>query len=142
KILLCKKMDPQLGLVGTIHKIDTQLIDYHLTNQKETGQGHIPVIAPVGVDECGRALNINADWAASRLAQALNIKKIIFLSDQDGILSPEGKVISSIDISGLERLCTSGVVQGGMFAKTKAILDALRGGVEQVHVINGSKPHS
>lgn len=140
--LSCQKTEPRLGQVGTIHKIDSSLIDNHLQSQRETGKGTIPVIAPVGVDEKGHAVNINADWAASRLAQALGIKKVFFMTDQDGILDPEGKVISEIDTHGLEALCNDGVVKGGMLAKTRAILDALRNGVKQVHIVNGSKPHS
>ena len=90
----------------------------------------------------GDTFNINADWAASRIAQFLGIKKVVFLTDQDGILGEDGKIIPELDASELEHAIESGIVKGGMLTKTRTILDALRKGVGTIHVINGNKPHA
>jgi acetylglutamate kinase len=101
----------------------------------------IPVIAPVGVGSKGEAYNINADWAASRIAEAMKIKKVFFLTDQDGILNAQSQLISELDAGQLESLIEQGVVKGGMLAKTQTILYALRHGVRDVHIINARRPH-
>lgn len=133
--LLCQQASPKLGQVGQINRVDTQVIHSILTTET------VPVIAPVGVGNEGEAFNINADWAASRIAQALGIKKVLFLTDQDGILGKDGKLIPELDAAELESLIDSEVVTGGMLAKTNTVIDALRNGVTDVHILNAKRPH-
>ncbi|MBX7231083.1 MAG: acetylglutamate kinase [Bdellovibrionales bacterium] len=139
-MIQCRREDERLQNVGIVERIDTEILNKYLGN--EDRQDIIPVVAPMGVDEMGRALNVNADWAASRIAQALNIKKMIYLTDQDGILDKQGSLISELDAAGLEELMVSGVVTGGMLAKTRTILHALRNKVDDIHIINSKRPHS
>ena len=141
RTLQCRQADPKLGQVGYIEKVDTSFISTILNTQIEAGKGCIPVIAPVGLGKDGKAFNVNADWAASRIAQALGITKIIYLTDQDGILDGSRKVVSEIDAGELEQLIETGVVQGGMLAKAQTMLHALRHGVSDIHVLNARRPH-
>lgn len=140
--LLCRPAHAMLGQVGEIEHVNTSVIHSILNSQNKAGQGAIPVIAPIGLGADGDAMNINADWAASRIAQSLNVKKIIFLTDQDGILDENGKLQTELDASELEMMIEGGVVKGGMLAKTRTILDALKNGVTAIHVLNAKKPHA
>ena len=133
--LTCRQASAQLGQVGQINKVDTTIIHSILKDG-------IPVIAPIGVGSAGEAFNINADWAASMIAQALGIKKVLFLTDQDGILDRDSKLIQEIDAAELENLIDTGVVTGGMLAKTQTVLSALRNGVSDVHIANARRPHA
>jgi acetylglutamate kinase len=139
--LLCKQAKAKLGQVGLIEKVNPALIETILKTQGDSGVGTIPVIAPIGVGRLGQPYNINADWAAARVAEALGVKKILFLTDQEGILSPTGSVIPELDAGELEMLIETGVVKGGMLAKTQTILHALRNGVTDIHVLNARRPH-
>lgn len=131
--LLCKQADKKLGLVGKIEKVNTSYID--------SLKSVIPVIAPVGIGRNGEVFNINADWAASKLAEALKIDKLLFLTDQEGILDREMKLIPELDAGELESLIETGVVKGGMMAKTQTIIYALQSGVANVHVLNARRPN-
>jgi len=128
--------------VGKITHLNTQLIEYFIAQQYDTAKGIIPVVAPVGMDIQGQALNINADNAASELAIALKIKKIIYLTDQDGIFDQKKQIISRLNVQQLEELIQTKVVLGGMLAKVNAIMNALQRGHAQIHIINGKRPHS
>lgn len=160
-LLQCKQADPQLQQVGMIEKVDIASIQALMNHQtfnanaalgNQTNGGTstssafsssplIPVIAPVGVGKKGEAYNINADWAASRIAEAMKIKKVFFLTDQDGILDAQMKLISELDAGQLESLIEQGVIKGGMLAKAQTIIYALRHGVKDVHIINAKRPH-
>jgi len=139
--LMCRQANERLGQVGVIEEVDATLIRSVMSAKTDDGLGSIPVIAPVGLGAAGEAFNINADWAASRLAQALGIKKLLFLTDQEGILNAKGRLIPELDAGELESLIEKGVVKGGMLAKVQTILHALRNGVTDVHVINARRPH-
>jgi acetylglutamate kinase len=134
-LLLCQQASQKLGQVGKIDRVDAQVI--HSVLNSDT----IPVIAPVGMSVEGEAFNINADWAASRIAQALGINKMLFLTDQDGILNARGTLIQELDAAQLESLVETNVVYGGMLAKAQTILSALGNGVQDVHVLNARHPH-
>jgi len=146
KLLFCTRSHAKLGCVGEISSVNTELLQHYLQFDERSSQNQIqkmiPVIAPVGIDETGQPLNVNGDWAASRIAQALGIKKVIYLSDQDGILDSSGKLIPEVDASELEELIRKGIVRGGMLAKVKTILDAIQNSVDDLHIINASRPHS
>ncbi len=95
------------------------------------------MIAPIGIGLHGEKYNINADWAASKLATALKADKLIFLTDQLGILNPEGQLIESASLGNLNHLLEKQVVTGGMQTKVLTVMEALRSGVRQVRVMSG-----
>lgn len=129
-ILLCSQASTELGLVGNIEHVNRIVIENVL-------QTSIPVIAPVGVGPLGEKYNINADWAASRIASALEAEYLIFLTDQKGILNQSQKLIPEVCKQELYSLIDNDVVQGGMLTKTRTILSALESGVRAVRVMNG-----
>lgn len=102
----------------------------------------IPVIAPVSMDEEGNTLNINADLAASAIASELAAEKFIILSDQDGLLDSNNKLISSAKESEIEKMIKDGVIRGGMIPKANSCISALNSGVKKIHIINGRIPHA
>lgn len=135
QMLFCNQADPKLGLVGSIQKVNTDGILHYLQQSKS----YVPVIAPIGIGAKGELYNINADWAASKIATALKAQKLIFLTDQTGILDEEKNVIPFADKNLLENLLTSGQVTGGMYTKVTTMLEALNLGVSQVRVLHGSQ---
>jgi len=135
KMLLCQQASVELGQVGSINQVHTNGI-FHYLNQVKN---YVPVIAPIGIGEKGELYNINADWAASKIATALKAQKLIFLTDQTGILDEEKNVIPYADQSLLENLLNNGSVSGGMYTKVTTMLEALNRGVSQVRVLHGSQ---
>lgn len=134
RMLQCEMLSPELGRVGEVKSVNTSAIEALLS------AGLTPVISPIGVGSDGKAFNVNADFAACRIAEALGAEKLIFLTDQDGILDADKKLISEINSMGLQNLISTEVVQGGMLAKTQTILHALSNGVSKVQVLNGRTP--
>ncbi len=104
--------------------------------------GFIPVIAPVGVGESGETYNINADWVAGKVAVALNAIKLILLTDVEGVRDSRGSLVSSIKAGALKKMLEEGTIEGGMIPKVQCAMDALKHGVERVHIIDGRKPHA
>lgn len=141
-LLTCERMDKNLGEVGQVVNVHTKNIEDILNSQKQSMQGTIPVVAPIGVDKSGHALNVNADWACVSLAKALHVQKIIYLTNEDGIYTKEKFLISTVDTQGLKNLIADETATGGMAVKCQTIIDALEAGIEQVHIINGVRPHS
>ncbi len=127
-------IDP--GHVGEVTRINPDLIN------TLTQHGFIPIIAPVGVGESGETYNINADMVACRVAVALAAGRLIYLTDVDGVLDADGKLISSIDAVTIRQLSEAGIITGGMIPKINCALEALQQGVEKVPIINGKKRHA
>ena len=127
-------IDP--GHVGEVILINPDLIN------TLTQRGFIPIIAPVGVGESGETYNINADMVACRVAVALAAGRLIYLTDVDGVLDADGKLISSIDAVTIRQLSEAGIITGGMIPKINYALEALQQGVEKVPIINGKKRHA
>lgn len=140
--LMCKPTSKALGLVGEIEGVNPELIEQILKIESGMSARGVPVIAPIGTDRAGRSYNINADWAASRIASRLGISKMLFLTDQDGILDQEGKLIPELDAGELEQLIEDGTVKGGMLAKARTILYAVQHKVDDVHILNAKRPHA
>jgi acetylglutamate kinase len=107
-------------------------------------QGYVPVISPIGLAEDGGSLSINADAVASAIAVALGARKLIYLTDVPGILesAPDGELVRQLTSADLGRRLEAGAITGGMKWKAHAILSALSGGVERVHVLDGRTPHT
>ena len=127
-------IDP--GLVGEVTQINSDIID------KLTGQGFIPIIAPVGGGEAGETFNINADLVASRIAMALKAGRLILLTDVDGVLDADDELISSIDAGQITKMIANQRISGGMIPKIEYGLNALENGVEKVQIVNGTKRHA
>lgn len=128
-----------LGRVGEIEAVDVQVI------RDLAAAGYIPVVAPTGLAPDGGMLNLNADTVAGALASALGAEKVIFMTDQPGILRDADdptSVISVLLVSEIDRLRETGVISGGMLPKTEAIRDALEAGVSKIHVVDGRVPHA
>ncbi len=127
-------IDP--GLVGEVTRINPDII--HTLTQRD----FIPIIAPVGSGDAGETYNINADLVASQVAIALSAGRLIFLTDVDGLLDPSGSLISSIDATDIPRMLEAKTISGGMIPKIEYALEALKNGIEKVHIINGRKRHA
>ncbi len=127
-------IDP--GLVGEVTQINPGIIN------SLCQQGFVPIIAPVGAGDSGETYNINADLVASSVAAALSAKRLIFLTDVDGVLDSSGELISSIDVETIDRMMKEKTISGGMIPKIEYALEALKNGVEKAHIINGRKRHA
>lgn len=105
----------------------------------------IPVIYPIGIDDKGEAYNVNADEAAAKIAVAMNVQKLIVLTNVKGILkdaTDESSLISSIRVDEVQPLIDKKIVTGGMIPKVKCCMTALKGGVKKAHIIDGRIPHA
>jgi acetylglutamate kinase len=125
-----------LGRVGEVVHVETGVLD------QLTASGFIPVVAPIGVDEEGHSLNVNADTVAGAIGGALRATKMILMTDVEGVKTAKGELLSSLDAPEAERLIADGVITGGMIPKVRCALDAVASGVEQVHVIDGRRRHA
>ena len=134
------KLDEKYGLVGEIHTVNTAPVGDALNS------GYIPVVATVAQGTDGpTAYNINADTAAAKLAEALHAEKLILLTDVRGLLKDprdEETLIHVVRTDEVPELIESGVVSGGMIPKMECCVDAIHGGVERVHILDGRIPHS
>lgn len=127
-------VDP--GRVGEIDHINPDVLENLMRS------GFIPVVAPVGVDEDGQALNINADTVAGEVAEALGAEKLMLLTDVEGVRDETGSLVRSLAAEDAEQMIERGVIQGGMIPKVRCGLDALRGGVKKVHMVDGRSRHA
>lgn len=125
-----------IGHVGTVESIDQEILEVLKKGN------FIPVIAPIGVDDAGQTYNINADLVAGHVAAALSAEKLILLTDVEGVLDKEGRLIGSIMVDEIESLKKKGVLSGGMLPKIDCCAEAINGGVKKAHIIDGRKPHA
>jgi acetylglutamate kinase len=102
----------------------------------------IPVIAPLGVGPDGETLNINADTFAAALASALKAKRLLLLTDVEGVLDKDGQLIKSLTTAEAQGLIDDGTISGGMIPKIESCIDVIAEGVEGVVIINGKVPHA
>ena len=125
-----------LGHVGEVSSIDPSVVAM---------LGHsdfIPVIAPIGVGADGRSYNINADLVAGKIAEVLKAEKLILLTNTAGILDKEGSLLTGLSVDDIDGLIVNGTISGGMIPKTRCATDALKGGVNSVHIIDGRVEHA
>ncbi len=125
-----------IGAVGEVEAINPSVIE-----TLDRG-GFIPVIAPVGVGERGETYNINADLVAGKVAGALRAEKLMLLTDVEGILDADGKLLSTIRQGEAPDLVERKVIRGGMIPKLQCALDALAEGVNKVHIVDGRVQHA
>ena len=134
------QLDPKYGLVGRITGVNPEPVENALMS------GYIPVVSTVaqGMD-AETAYNINADTAAAQLAVALHAEKLILLTDIRGLLRDpydENTLIHVLHTYDVPELVAGGVISGGMIPKMECCVDAISGGVERVHILDGRIPHS
>ncbi|MGL5254365.1 MAG: acetylglutamate kinase [Brevinema sp.] len=139
-LLKAKKYTTEdLGFVGEIDKVDTSILDTLLDG------GFLPVVAPIAVGESGESYNINADRTAGALAAALKAEKLLLLTDIKGIYREYGNedtLISHLNVEEAEGLISSKIVDGGMIPKVKACIEAVKGGANKAHIIDGRQEHA
>ena len=126
----------ELGFVGTPTKIDKAIIDKIVDEKK------VPVIAPLGLDENNQTYNINADTAAGSIAKKIEARRLIIMSDVEGVLDDNQKLIPEINSNSIKDLIDNEVVTGGMIPKINNCLDVASNGVKGVVIIDGRKNHS
>ncbi|WP_415308524.1 acetylglutamate kinase [Candidatus Pelagibacter sp. Uisw_099_02] len=125
-----------LGFVGTPTEINKEfLIETIKSNE-------VPVVAPLGLDKDNQTFNINADTAAGSIAIELKARRLMIISDVEGVLDSEKKLISEINSKKANELINQEVISGGMIPKIKNCLDVASNGVKAVVIIDGRKNHS
>jgi len=124
-----------IGQVGEVASIDSSVIDVLV------GGNFIPVIAPIGVGAQGESYNINADLVAGKLAETLHAEKLIMLTNTEGLLDREGRLLTGLGADQVDGLIADGTIHGGMLPKVRCALEAVNGGVEAVHIIDGRLEH-
>ena len=140
QLFQAEQMDEKYGLVGRITGVNPEPVKNALEH------GYIPIVSTVaqGVDS-DTAYNINADTAAAKLAEALGAEKLILLTDVRGLLrdpGDENTLIHVVRTQEVPALVEAGVISGGMIPKMQCCVDAIHGGVERVHILDGRIPHS
>jgi acetylglutamate kinase len=132
KMMVASREDPErkidIGQVGEIESIDPSII------QTLTANGFIP--------ESGETYNINADLVAGKVAEILKAEKLILLTNTPGVLDRDGKLLTGLTARRIDELFADGTISGGMLPKISSALDAARGGVASVHIIDGRVDHS
>ena len=125
-----------LGFVGIPDKINNDVLLNIIKQNK------IPIISPLGLDNNNQAHNINGDTAAMAIAKSLKSRRLLLMTNVDGVLDKERKLIEEISSSEILKLIKDETITEGMIPKINACLDAINNGVTAVGIINGTKPHS
>ncbi len=125
-----------IGHVGEVEKVNVDVLEMLVKSD------FIPVIAPIGVGEDGTSYNINADFVAGKVAEALKAEKLMLLTNIPGLMNKEGKVLTGLSTEQVDELIADGTIYGGMLPKIKCALDAVHGGVTSAHIIDGRVEHA
>ena len=125
-----------LGYVGEVSSIDPAVVNMLACSD------FIPIIAPIGVGEDGQSYNINADLVAGKIAEILKAEKLILLTNTAGILDKQGSLLTGLTLKDIDALIADGTISGGMIPKTRCATDAIKGGVNRVHIIDGRVDHA
>jgi acetylglutamate kinase len=125
-----------LGFVGEPGLVEPHIIDVIIHSDL------IPVVAPIGIGPEGETLNINADTFAAAVAVAMKAKRLLLLTDVDGVLAKDGQLIRSMTTAEAQDLIEDGTITGGMIPKIESCMDVIAEGVEAVVIINGKVPHA
>ncbi len=140
-LLGCRKKTSggqDIGYVGDVTHVDPKIL-YDLLEKD-----FLPVVCPIGMDDHFHSYNINADDAASAIAESMQAEKLAFLSDIEGVLRDKddpSSLISELTVSEAEELIREGVVGGGMIPKLQNCIDAINRGISRVHILDGRIPH-
>ena len=126
----------ELGFVGMPKKINTEIIKNLIKSNK------IPVVAPLGLDKNNQVYNINGDTAAGAIAKSLKSRRLLLMTNVEGVLDKEKKLITEISSVKTLELIKDQTISGGMIPKINTCLDAVSNGVRGVVIMDGRKPHS
>jgi acetylglutamate kinase len=138
-LFVAEPEDQRLGFVGRVTRVNIDLIE------GLQDQGYVPVVAPIARGEDGASYNVNADIAASVLANALGAQKLVYLTDVEGLyrnLGDHDSLISRITTPELADLIEGGSASAGMLPKLRSAIDAVDAGVDQVHILDGRMQHA
>ena len=135
-IIYVRQKNLELGYVGTPTKIDIGIIKNIIK------EDFVPVITPMGLDEIGKIYNINADTAAGALAVNLKSRRLLLMTDVEGVYDKNKKLISEIRPADAEKLIDDDTITEGMIPKIKTCINAVEDGVRGVVIIDGRKNHS
>jgi len=135
-IIYVDQENKELGFVGKPKRVDLKLL------KEIIKEDFIPIITPMGLDEKGNPYNINADTAAGAIARSIKSRRLILLTDIDGVLDNNNKLISEINTIEANELINNKTIHGGMIPKVKTCIDAINNGVRAVVIIDGRRPHS
>jgi acetylglutamate kinase len=125
-----------IGHVGEVESIDARVVNML------TASDFIPVIAPIGIGADGHSYNINADLVAGKVAEVLKAEKLILLTNTRGLLDKQGSLLTGLTLEKVDALVADGTITGGMLPKIGCALDAVKGGVNSAHIIDGRVPHA
>ncbi len=125
-----------IGQVGEVEHINTDLIT------RLVHGNFIPVIAPIGVGKEGESYNINADLVAGKVAEALKAEKLMLLTNIAGLMDKQGNVLTGLSTEQVDALIADGTIYGGMLPKIRCALEAVQGGVNSAHIIDGRVPNA
>ena len=125
-----------IGQVGEVESVNTDLL--HMLVKGD----FIPVIAPIGVGPNGESYNINADLVAGKVAEALHAEKLMLLTNIAGLMDKQGNVLTGLNTAQVDDLIADGTIYGGMLPKIRCALDAVQGGVNSAHSIDGRVPNA
>jgi len=126
----------ELGFVGSPKKINKEVL-LNIIKEKK-----VPIIAPMGVGDDGKIYNINADVVSGSIAKELNSRRLLLMTDVEGVLNKNKKLIAEIDSKVAEKMLKDGEISGGMIPKINTCLNAVNNGVTGVVIVDGRKPHS
>ena len=135
-IISVKTESKDLGFVGTPNKIKTNVLNEIIKANQ------VPVIAPLGINENSQTFNINADTAAGAIAKELKARRLLIISDVEGVLDKNKKLITEINSKKAKEMINNDIISGGMIPKINNCLDVTNNGVKGVVIIDGRKPHS
>jgi len=135
-ILTVVQENEELGFVGSPTNVDQSIIDKIIADKK------VPIIAPLGLDENDQTYNVNADTAAGFIAKKINARRLIILSDVEGVLDNNKNLIPEINSVSIINLIDNETITGGMIPKINNCLDVASNGVKGVVIIDGRKNHS
>ena len=135
-VILVEQESKELGYVGKPMKVNTNLLNDIIQ------KNFIPIITPMGLDQKGQAFNINADVAAGALARSLKSRRLLLVTDVEGVLDKNEKLISEIGSNEAEKLINNQIIHGGMIPKIKTCIEAVNNGVRGVVIIDGRRLHS
>jgi acetylglutamate kinase len=124
-----------LGFVGEPEKVDAEVLRMIMNSDL------IPVVAPIGVDAKGQTYNINADTVAGAVAGAIAAERLILLTDVEGVLDRDGKIITRLKVAEAKALIADGTISGGMIPKVETAIDAVEKGVRAAVILDGRVPH-
>ena len=135
-VIYVQQKNKELGYVGSPTRVDVKIINNFIH------ENFVPVIAPMGLDEKGQAYNINADTAAGALATNLKSRRLLLMTDVEGVYDENNKLISEIKSTQAEKLIYNETIHGGMIPKIRTCINAVNNNVRGVVIIDGRKPHS